>query len=229
MPEAAILADGRPATVGICEDDHTLRDVLRRTLSSEGYRIRATASGTEALSAFTAESPDLLVLDITLQDADGRDVCSALRARGITTPVLFLTARHDLADRLAAFRVGGDDYLTKPFELAELLVRLRALLRRSPPGEAAAGLRLDSAAHALIHGPDSVALTRTEFRLLAALMDAQPEVVHRASLVAAGWPDGGEPRANTLDSSMARVRTKLRQVEAPLTLSTIRGVGYALR
>src|SRR4051812_15661586 len=106
-------------TAGICEDDHELRGVLRDALERDGLVVRATASGTEALRAFATTHPDVLVLDIGLPDADGRDVCQALRARGMASPVLFLTARDAVPDRISGFHAGGDDYLVKPFALAE--------------------------------------------------------------------------------------------------------------
>ena len=120
------------ARAGICEDDDELRGFVRTALERAGYEVRATASGSEALRAFGDDPPDVLILDVGLPDADGRDVCQALRARGVTTPVLFLTARSALPDRLSGFHAGGDDYLSKPFALAELLVRVEALSRRAP-------------------------------------------------------------------------------------------------
>ena len=156
-------------------------------------------------------------------------MCAPRCARGLRLPVLFLTGRHELDDRLAAFRAGGDDYVTKPFEIPELLVRLRGLLRRSHADARPEGLRLDPAAHALVSGTERVALTRTEFRLLAALLGASPSVVRRSALIAVGWPDARQPTANTLDSCIARVRGKLRRVNAPLMIRTVRGVGYVLR
>src|SRR6478735_407389 len=119
--------------IGICEDDAGLRSVLARALVDEGFEVRTVAGGRLAVQEFSASPPDLLVLDIGLPDADGRDVCQALRAHGVTAPVIFLTARGELTDRLAGFHAGGDDYLTKPFALAELVVRVRALLRRGSP------------------------------------------------------------------------------------------------
>ena len=125
-----ILDRVRPGTsAGVCEDDDELRGVLRSALERKGFAVRATASGSEAVRAFAQDAPDVLVLDIGLPDADGRDVCQALRARGVTSPVLFLTARDALPDRISGFQAGGDDYLIKPFALSELLVRVQALLR----------------------------------------------------------------------------------------------------
>ncbi len=224
------------ATAGICEDDDELRGVLREALEREGLTVRATVNGSDAVAAFGDDPPDVLVLDVGLPDADGRDVCQALRAQGVTTPVLFLTARDALTDRLSGFHAGGDDYLTKPFALAELLVRVHALLRRAPSAEepasengAAPRLRLDPAAHALAYGDAFVTLTPTEFRLLAALAARPGEVVRRVTLVAAGWPDGAIVHDNTLDAYLARIRRKLREAGATEAIHTTRGVGYALR
>src|SRR5213596_1911820 len=158
------------ASAGVCEDDYELRGVVRDVLERDGFAVRATASGAEAICSFGADPPDVLVLDIGLPDADGRDVCQALRARGVRAPVLFLTARDALTDRLSGFHAGGDDYLTKPFAVAELLVRVHALMRRGRGGDGAvrapSGLLLDPVAHAARYGDREVALTPTEFRLL---------------------------------------------------------------
>jgi two-component system response regulator MprA len=219
-----------PPSAGICEDDHELRQVLRRALEHEGFEVRATATGSEALRAFGAAPPDVLVLDIGLPDADGRDVCQALRAQGITCPVLFLTAKSDLTDRLSGFHAGGDDYLGKPFALAELLVRVQALRRRAPgpPATDERGFELDPAAHALVTAEHRVRLTPLEFRLLALLAAHPGEVVRRRSLIAAGWPDGAIVHDNTLDAYVARIRRKLREAGVALGVTTARGVGYSL-
>jgi two-component system response regulator MprA len=209
-----------------------LRGVVRSALERDGYRVRATASGTEAVAAFAERQPDVLILDIGLPDADGRDVCQALRARGVVTPVLFLTARDALADRLSGFQSGGDDYLTKPFAVAELMVRIEALLRRSPPTAPAAhagALRLDPAAHGIAGPNEIVALTPTEFRVLAELAAHMGDVVRRPALVRAGWPGGAIVSDNTLDAYVSRIRAKLRQAAVPETVENVRGVGYALR
>src|SRR5258708_320539 len=152
-------------TVGLCEDDWELRSVLGRALRAEGFEVRTTATGREAVSAFSDDPPGVLVLDIGLPDADGRDVCQALRAHGVDAPVLFLTARGALTDRLAGFGAGGDDYLTKPFALAELVFRVRALGRRAARRSAArepGALTLDPATHAMHLRDRAVALTPTE-------------------------------------------------------------------
>jgi two-component system, OmpR family, response regulator len=223
-------------TAGVCEDDDALRGVLRDALERDGLTVRATASGAEALRAFAGHAPDVLVLDIALPDADGRDLCQALRARGVSSPVLFLTAKDALPDRISGFHAGGDDYLTKPFALAELLVRVHALLRRADgdgrdePGPAVAdGVVLDPVGHAIAAGGETLRLTPTEFRLLAALAGRRGAVLRRAELVAAAWPAGAMVHDNTLDAYIARVRRKLRELGAPDAVETVRGVGYVLR
>jgi two-component system OmpR family response regulator len=217
--------------VGICEDDAELRSVLTRALEAEELDVDAVASGSAAVRAFSERPCDVLVLDIGLPDSDGRDVCQALRARGVETPVIFLTAARALTDRLAGFNAGGDDYLSKPFAIEELVVRLRALLRRSANGsEPSYGrLQLDPAAHAVRFGDRLEPLTPTEFRLLAVLAARPGEVVRRRELVAAGWPDGAIVRDNTLDTYVARLRRKLRSLEGDHELATARRVGYVLR
>ena len=217
--------------VGICEDDDELRGVLRAAMERDGWSVRTAATGTGAMRTFADEPPDVLILDIGLPDADGRDVCQALRAVGVTSPVVFLTARDALTDRLSGFASGGDDYLTKPFALAELVARARALLRRAGDADeaAAALLGFDPASHSIIHNGVQVALTPTEFRLLSALAARPGEVVRRETLVAAGWPAGAIVHENTLDTYVARMRRKLRAAGEPHEIDTVRGVGYALR
>jgi two-component system response regulator MprA len=215
----------------IVEDEPELRGTLVRGLDEEGFRAEAVGRGSELLERVVDQAPDALVVDIGLPDADGRDVVQALRARGVQTPVLFLTARDALADRISGFNAGGDDYLAKPFAFAELVVRLQALLRRSG-GEGAveaAGLRLDPVEHAASCGGVSVKLTPTEFRLLARLLARPGEAVRRRQLVAAGWPHGAIVHANTLDAYIARLRRKLRALPGAPGIETVRGVGYSLQ
>ena len=171
------------------------------------------------------------MVDIGLPDTDGRDLCQALRAQGVEAPVLFLTARDALVDRLSGFSAGGDDYLTKPFAFAELVARLHALLRRAGPTSrrGAPALRLDPSRHAASAGDvDASSLTPTEFRLLARLLASTGEAVRRRDLVRAGWPDGARVHDNTLDAYIARLRRKLRELEVPPAITTVHGVGYSL-
>jgi two-component system OmpR family response regulator len=231
-PERGIMGRVDAATIGLCEDDADLRSVLSRALRAEDLIVHATSSGHQAVEAFSAAPPDVMILDIGLPDADGRDVCQALRAHGVHAPVLFLTARGGLSDRLSGFHAGGDDYLAKPFALAELMVRVRALLRRGErtPGDAgSATVRLDPSSHAIRIGERSRALTPTEFRLFAALAARPDAVVRRHELVAAGWPQGAIVHDNTLDAYVGRLRRKLRELECEQEISTARGVGYMLR
>jgi two-component system response regulator MprA len=215
----------------IVEDDAALRSVLVRGLEEEGFRCEAMDTGARLLARVPEADPDVLVVDIGLPDCDGRDVCQALRARGVEVPVLFLTARDAVVDRLAGFEAGGDDYLCKPFSFDELVARLRALLRRAGPGKGAqvSGVTLDPASHALVSGDARVRLTPTEFRILAALFARPGEAVRRKELVRAGWPHGAIVNDNTLDAYIARVRRKLRELPDAPEVGTVHGVGYEIR
>jgi two-component system OmpR family response regulator len=219
-------------TVVVVEDDQGLSDILARGLRAEGFDVMLTATGAELLAAADDAVPDAFVIDVGLPDSDGRDVCQALRARGILSPVLFLTARSALTDRLSGFHAGGDDYLVKPFAFKELVVRLRALMRRSPDAEHPSTddgrLRLDPARHSVVAEESEISLTPTEYRLLATLASRPREVVRRAELVAAGWPDGAIVHDNTLDAYIARLRRKLRQIGREGAIGTTHGVGYRL-
>src|SRR4051795_600601 len=215
-------------TVLIVEDDADLRGVLSRGLREEGFTVDTVGSGRDALDRVERIVPDVLVIDVGLPDADGRDLCQALRARGVQTPVLFLTARDALVDRIAGFDAGGDDYLAKPFAFVELVARLQALLRRAggDAGLEAYGLRLDPVSHAATDGTTRVSLTPTEFRLLARLLARPGEAVRRADLVRAAWPHGAIVRDNTLDAYVARLRRKLRELDGVPNIVTVHGVGY---
>ena len=213
----------------VVEDDPDLRSVLVRGLSEEGFDVEAVADGAGALTA-ARERVDALIMDVGLPDADGRDVCQALRAEGCQAPVLFLTAHDAVTDRLAGFSAGGDDYVTKPFHFAELVARLTALLRRSgaDPAMTVGALRLDPTTHAAGTADREVALTPTEFRVLAALAGQPGVVMRRRDLVRAAWPDGAIVHDNTLDQYVARLRRKLRELDLDLEISTTHGVGYRL-
>jgi two-component system, OmpR family, response regulator len=213
----------------VIEDDAELRSLLRRGLGEEGFAVTAVADGAAALER-AEDGADALLIDIGLPDADGRDVCHALRARGVRAPVLFLTARDALTDRLAGFSAGGDDYLVKPFHFDELVARLRALLRRAGADASVVvgEIELDPVAHALRAGGREQALTPTEFRLLAAMAGRAGEVVRRRELVRAAWPQGAIVHDNTLDQYLARLRRKLRELDVDVAITTLHGVGYRL-
>lgn len=212
----------------IVEDDAELRSVLGRSLREEGFTVDTVGTGADVLQRVESNVPDVFVIDIGLPDADGRDVCQALRARGIETPVLFLTARDAVVDKVAGFDAGGDDYVAKPFATVELVARIQALVRRAggvAPVEAE-GIRLDPVSHAVSADGREVALTPTEFRLLALLLARPGEAVRRRELVRAGWPHGAIVRENTLDAYVARIRRKLKQLDAAPEIRTVHGVGY---
>ncbi|MET9020682.1 response regulator transcription factor [Actinopolymorpha sp. NPDC004070] len=217
-------------TVAVCEDDAALRSVLTRAIRSAGHEVVIAHDGGEALRVFPAASPDVMVIDIGLPDSDGRDVCLALRANGVSAPVLLLTALDATHDKVAGFEAGADDYLTKPFALPELLARISALGRRHVPAvEAQQVLRLDPSRHAVAFGERSLPLTPTEFRILAKLVGSAGQVVRRHTLVAAGWPMGAVVNDNTLDTYIRRLRRKVEKLGAPHSVETRRGVGYTWR
>ncbi|MFF0087797.1 response regulator transcription factor [Streptomyces canus] len=213
------------AFIVVCEDDAAVRDVLKRALEHDGHTV-AVASTADSLLRHLDPVPHLVVLDLGLPDADGRDVCLALRARGVDAPVLMLTALDGMHHKVGGFEAGADDYMTKPFDVPELLVRVRALLRRTTTTTPPRGVVLDPAKHVVIHGSTSESLTPTEFRLLGRLIASQGDAVRRHTLVAAGWPHGAQVSDNTLDSYIRRLRTKLGALGVSDRLATVRGVGY---
>jgi two-component system response regulator MprA len=218
--------------IGLCEDDPAIRRVVTSALRLAGHDCDVAHDGGEALRVFVAEPhPDVVVLDIGLPDADGRDICQALRAAGVHAPVLFLTALGQVHEKIAGFAAGGDDYLPKPFDVKELVVRIEALGRRarSAAPAPAYGLQLDPARHALVFEGHEVGLTPTEYRMLGAIAARPGEVARRRDVVAAGWPDGAIVADNTVDAYAARIRRKLRKVGAPVQLEAVRGVGFTLR
>ena len=217
--------------IGVCEDDPAIRRLLSEALRFAEHETLMAHDGGEALRLFGADSDiDVLVIDIGLPDSDGRDVCQALRSAGQTAPVLFLTALGATHDRLAGFGAGGDDYVAKPFEIKELIARLEALGRRGRPALATStGLELDPAAHAVRTSSGQALLTPTEFRMLAAITSRPDEVVRRRAVIAAGWPEGAVVAENTVDSFLRRIRTKLESIDSPVSIETVRGVGFRLR
>ena len=218
-------------SVLVVEDDQRLRSLILRGLREAGFRAEGVVQASDVLDRLPHVDPDVLVIDVGLPDADGRDLCQTLRAQGVTVPIMFLTARDAVPDRLSGFAAGGDDYLTKPFNFAELVARLQALLRRGG-GERVAeisGLRLDPARHGVTFGGESVDLTPTEFRLFARLAARPGEAVRRRELVRAGWPNGAIVHDNTLDVYIAAIRRKLATLSGAPEIKTIYGVGYSIR
>jgi two-component system, OmpR family, response regulator len=220
------------ARIGLCEDDPAIRRIVMGALEHARHVGVAAHNGREALELFGQDDTlDVIILDIGLPDADGRDVCLALRSAGQSAPVLFLTALGAVHDRLAGFSAGADDYLPKPFDVKELIARVEALARRGrivtarSPGD----LVLDPARHAIVCQGKEVLLTPTEFRMLAAITSRPGEVVRRRAIVAAAWPDGAMVSENTIDTYVRRLRVKLAEIDSPVHLQTVRGVGLALR
>ena len=220
------------ARIGLCEDDPAIRRIVLGALEHAGHVGTTSHNGREALDLFAHDDTlDVIILDIGLPDTDGRDVCMALRSAGQSAPVLFLTAMGTVHDRLSGFSAGADDYLPKPFDLKELIARVEALTKRGrivtagSPGD----LVLDPARHAIVCKGNEVLLTPTEFRMLAAITSRPGEVVRRRAIVAAAWPDGAMVSENTIDTYVRRLRVKLAEVESPVHLHTVRGVGLTLR
>ncbi len=216
--------------VAVCEDDEPIRRVLVRALRGAGHDVLVAHDGGEAVRQFREARLDVVVMDIGLPDADGRDVVRALKSAGQHAPVLFLTALGATHEKLEGFAVGADDYVVKPFELSEVLARLDVLARRGPTADAGPeGLLLDPLTHAVRSDGGEVLLTPTEFRMLAAITSRPGEVVRRRAVVAAAWPDGAIVSENTVDSFVRRLRTKLDDIGSPVRIETVRGVGFRLR
>ncbi len=215
-------------TIGVCEDQEPIRKVLVRGLRQAGHEVVAAHDGREALVQFSPDQAlDVIVMDIGLPDSDGRDVVQALKSAGQHAPVLFLTALGASHELLAGFAAGADDYVVKPFEIKEVLVRLQALARRGPERRLqAGGLVLDPVAHAARSEHGQVLLTPTEFRMLAAITSRPGEVVRRRTVVSAAWPDGAVVSENTIDSFVRRIRAKLDEIDSPTVIDTVRGVGF---
>jgi two-component system response regulator MprA len=226
-----VVHDDPVTRIGICEDDESVRRILTDAFKMNGHEVVLARNGHEALrNLTTASGVDVLVIDIGLPDADGRDVCQALRTEGQHAPVLFLTALDGVHDRVAGFHAGGDDYVAKPFALSEVLVRIEALHRRTRPApQTVTGLHLDPDRWSVRHGDREERLTPTEFRMLASIAAQPGTVVRRRAAVAAGWPDGAMVSENTIDSYARRIRVKLQAIDSPVSLETVRGVGFVLR
>lgn len=209
-----------------------MRRVLTEAFKMHGHEVVIARNGQEAVRNLAVSADlDVLVIDIGLPDADGRDVCQALRASGQHAPVLFLTALDAVHDRVSGFHAGGDDYVPKPFAISEVLVRIAALHKRTRPAPQApaSGLLLNPDRFSVQHGDREEKLTPTEFRLLATLAAVPGTIVRRRAAVAAAWPDGAWVSENTIDSFIRRLRVKLSAIDSPVGLETVRGVGFVIR
>jgi two-component system response regulator MprA len=219
----------------VVDDDRALRDVLRRALTLSGYEIRLAETGADALSEVAGAVPDAVVLDVGLPDIDGLEVCRLLRREGNRVPVLMLTARDAIADRIDGLDAGADDYLVKPFDVDELRARLRALLRRAGgEGDVDGGLsfhelKLDPARHGVAISGSFVELTRTEYQLLELLMLNPRRVLPHSLIYDRVWGYDFGPSSNALRVYVGYLRRKLEDAGARPLIHTVRGVGYALR
>jgi two-component system, OmpR family, response regulator MprA len=221
----------------VVEDDQAVRDALRRALELEGYGVELAGDGEEALRRLDERDvePDAIVLDVLMPKLDGLEMCRRLRRSGNRTPVLMLTARDQVADRVAGLDAGADDYLPKPFALAELLARLRALLRRTANGDETADilrfadLELDLGTREVRRGSRAIELTRTEFSLLELFLRNPRQVLTRSIIFERVWGYDFGPTSNSLDVYIGYLRRKTEDGEAPRLIHTVRGVGYALR
>jgi two-component system, OmpR family, response regulator MprA len=217
----------------VADDEPAVRDALARALRLEGYDVDLAGDGEEALAA-VGHRPDAVVLDVLMPNLDGISACRRLRALGDKTPVLMLTARDAVSDRVAGLDAGADDYLVKPFALEELLARLRALLRRSVNGAEDGVLRfadveLDPGTHEVRRGERGIELTRTEFLLLELFLLNPRQVLTRSLIYERVWGYDFGPSSNALDVYVGYLRRKLEAGGEPRLVQTVRGVGYALR
>jgi two-component system response regulator MprA len=218
----------------IAEDDRQVARSVERALKFEGYEVATAADGAEGLEAVETFHPDAIILDLMMPHVDGMTMCRRLRARGDHTPVLILTARHELTDRVAGLDAGADDYLVKPFALEELLARLRALLRRSGFAEGedllrVADLELHPASRIARRGDRDLGLTKTEFDLLELLMFNAGIVMTRDTIYERIWGYNFETTSNSLDVYIGYLRRKTEAGGESRLVQTVRGVGYVVR
>jgi two-component system, OmpR family, response regulator MprA len=220
----------------VVDDDRAVRESLRRSLQFNGYEVEVASDGAEALARVSAVAPDALVVDVMMPRLDGLETTRALRAAGSDLPILVLTARDAVTDRVAGLDAGADDYLTKPFALEELLARLRALLRRVVVSEGSAepvlrfaDLSLDPVTREVRRGDRAMSLTRTEFSLLELLMRRPRHVLDRAYILEEVWGYDFPTTANSLEVYIGYLRRKTEAEGEPRLLHTVRGVGYVLR
>jgi two-component system, OmpR family, response regulator MprA len=219
----------------VVDDERAVRDSLRRALELEGYRVELAEDGEQALRRLEVDpQPDAVILDVLMPGADGLEVCRRLRSVGNEIPVLMLTARSEIDSRVAGLDAGADDYLSKPFALAELLARLRALLRRLGSDDSTdvlrfADLELDTGTREVRRGGDLIDLTRTEFALLELFLRNPRQVLTRSVIFERVWGYDFGPTSNSLDVYVGYLRRKTETGRRSRLIHTVRGVGYALR
>jgi two-component system, OmpR family, response regulator MprA len=218
----------------VVDDERAVRESLRRALELEGYDVELAADGREALDRLGAgPHPDAVILDVLMPEVDGLEVCTELRRSGSRLPVLMLTARAEVENRVAGLDAGADDYVTKPFALAELLARLRALLRRTSNGSGEtlrfADLELDPRTREVHRGGEPIELTRTEFSLLELFLLNPRQVLTRSLIFERVWGYDFGAGSNSLDVYVGYLRRKTEAGGKPRLIQTVRGVGYALR
>jgi DNA-binding response OmpR family regulator len=217
----------------VVEDETRMASLLKKGLAEEGYAVTLAADGTAGLSMAQSNEFDLILLDVMLPGLDGFTVARRLRADGLRTPILMLTARDASPDIVRGLDLGADDYLTKPFSFEVLLARIRALLRRGPATQdvhlEVGTVRLDPASRQVSRAGETVALTRTEFLLLEFLMRRAGQVVPRATLIEGVWGYDRDVENNTLDTFIRLLRTKVEGTDGPKLIHTVRGVGYLIR
>lgn len=227
------MAIGSPLRILIAEDDRAAREALVRALELEGYAVDAVNDGAHALAAVADDPPDLLLLDVMMPAIDGLAVCRRLRADGVTVPILILTARTETSDRVVGLDAGADDYLAKPYNLEELLARMRALLRRTGgrSGESltVGDLELDLGGRRATRGGRQIDLTKTEFDLLELLVRNRGIVLDRVTIHDRIWGYDFGPESKNLAVYVGYLRRKLEVEDEPKLLHTVRGVGYVVR
>jgi two-component system, OmpR family, response regulator MprA len=223
----------------VVDDDRAVRESLRRSLQFNGYQVDVASDGQQALDTIVGSRPDAMVLDVMMPRLDGLQVCRQLRSTGDDLPILVLTARDLVSDRVAGLDAGADDYLPKPFALEELLARLRALLRRTATDQAAAtkaeptlkfaDLELDPGTRDVRRGDRSISLTRTEFSLLELLLTHPKQVLTRSRILEEVWGYDFPTSGNALEVYVGYLRRKTEAAGEPRLIHTVRGVGYVLR
>jgi two-component system OmpR family response regulator len=229
-------ADGNPIRVLVVDDENTLTDLLSMALRYEGWEVKTAADGRQALALAREFKPDAIVLDIMLPDIDGLQVLQRVRADGTDTPVLFLTAKDSLDDRITGLTAGGDDYVTKPFSLEELVARLRGLIRRSivavtddsDPVITVGDLSLDEDSHEVFRAGEQVELTATEFELLRYLMRNPRRVLSKAQILDRVWSYDFGGKSSVVEIYISYLRRKI-DAGRPAMIHTVRGAGYMLK